>query len=336
MASHATNISSVVDLEYQSIPMRTTLSEGDMLISDSPEYPSSYGILARGTMQGKGRIYYYNVNDTGGIAQIVTYVNSNKDTTLKVKRNITGDTSLDYIHTGRTLSKVEARDKKEEVEQTISLKADTLTILTTGESQFIPEAHLASGIIDVETLNPVTFGVAILPVKDKSIKEQINQIENAKILEADAHDRRGIFPLSVIKESISCWDISSGPGKLIVGDGVEDLFYQGYDELDGQRRVNVGNFGMTYDVIIHTCGKGQYRLYFNPLGGIYEGVFTIKEKSLPLVYEVKGRRRYFGEKTIRDTWPMGVWHAGQDLHLHFVIAGATYLPFQFLLVPIDA
>ena len=160
--------------------------------------------------------------------------------------------------------------------------------------------------------------------------------ENAKILEADAHDRRGIFPLSVIKESISCWDISSGPGKLIVGDGVEDLFYQGYDELDGQQRVNVGNFGMTYDVIIHTCGKGQYRLYFNPLGGIYEGVFTIKEKSLPLVYEVKGRRRYFGEKTIRDTWPMGVWHAGQDLHLHFVIAGATYLPFQFLLVPIDA
>ena len=152
----------------------------------------------------------------------------------------------------------------------------------------------------------------------------------------DAHDRRGIFPLSVIKESISCWDISSGPGKLIVGDGVEDLFYQGYDELDGQQRVNVGNFGMTYDVIIHTCGKGQYRLYFNPLGGIYEGVFTIKEKSLPLVYEVKGRRRYFGEKTIRDTWPMGVWHAGQDLHLHFVIAGATYLPFQFLLVPIDA
>ena len=186
MASHAINISSVVDLEYQSIPMRTTLSEGDMLISDSPEYPSSYGILARGTMQGKGRIYYYNVNDTGGIAQIVTYVNSNKDTILKVKRNITGDTSLDYIHTGRTLSKVEARDKKEEVEQTISLKADTLTILTTGESQFIPEAHLASGIIDVETLNPVTFGVAILPVKDKSIKEQINQIENAKILEADA------------------------------------------------------------------------------------------------------------------------------------------------------
>ena len=52
MASHAINISSVVDLEYQSIPMRTTLSEGDMLISDSPEYPSSYGILARGTMQG--------------------------------------------------------------------------------------------------------------------------------------------------------------------------------------------------------------------------------------------------------------------------------------------
>ena len=51
MASHAINISSVVDLEYQSIPMRTTLSEGDMLISDSPEYPSSYGILARGTMQ---------------------------------------------------------------------------------------------------------------------------------------------------------------------------------------------------------------------------------------------------------------------------------------------
>lgn len=31
----------------------------------------------------------------------------------------------------------------------------------------------------------------------------------------------------------------------------------------------------------------------------------------------------------------GIWNAGNDLHIHFTVAGATYLPFRFLLIPVN-
>ena len=92
---------------------------------------------------------------------------------------------------------------------------------------------------------------------------------------------------------------------------------------------------MEYDITVHTKGTGQYRLLFNPLGGIYEGTFTVWEKVIPSVYNIEGHNGYFGNKTIYDVWNMGIWNAGNDLHIHFTVAGATYLPFRFLLIPVN-
>lgn len=84
---------------YQEIPMKTTVKEGTLLVSDSPEYPNAAGILAKGTIKGRGRIYYYNVNASGAPARLVIYADNKKNADIQIERNLTGDGSMDYIST---------------------------------------------------------------------------------------------------------------------------------------------------------------------------------------------------------------------------------------------
>ena len=57
---------SPLDISYEEIPLEKIKAEDTLILSDSPEYARNYGILAEGTvLKGKGRIYYYHVNEKG-------------------------------------------------------------------------------------------------------------------------------------------------------------------------------------------------------------------------------------------------------------------------------
>ncbi|WP_317304622.1 hypothetical protein [Allisonella histaminiformans] len=113
---------------YQEIPMKTTVKEGILLVSDSPEYPNAAGILAKGTIKGRGRIYYYNVNASGAPVRLVIYADNKKNADIQIERNLTGDGSMDYISTGRTLSYREATVEAAQPEK-IKIKAKKPQIL---------------------------------------------------------------------------------------------------------------------------------------------------------------------------------------------------------------
>lgn len=319
---------------YQEIPMKTTVKEGTLLVSDSPEYPNAAGILAKGTIKGRGRIYYYNVNASGAPVRLVIYADNKKNADIQIERNLTGDGSMDYISTGRTLSYREATVEAAQPEK-IKIKAKKPQILAAASPDPIPDQMLVSGILEVNTKKPVTFGVAVLPADANTEEAEEKALKDLEVLPADFHDRRGVFPMAIEKENEAPWDVAERPGSIVIGDGKIDSYYPGYDELDKVNRSNAGNFGMEYDITVHTKGTGQYRLLFNPLGGIYEGTFTVWEKVIPSVYNIEGHNGYFGNKTIYDVWNMGVWNAGNDLHIHFTVAGAAYLPFRFLLIPVN-
>ena len=48
--------------QFGTVPVKVIKEEGTLLLSDSPEYVSSDGVLAAGTLQGKSRVYFYQVN----------------------------------------------------------------------------------------------------------------------------------------------------------------------------------------------------------------------------------------------------------------------------------
>ena len=92
---------SPLDISYEEIPLEKIKAEDTLILSDSPEYARNYGILAEGTvLKGKGRIYYYHVNETGKPARLAVYGVSDKG----------GDQSRPYAP-GRTEPQLRAYGK---------------------------------------------------------------------------------------------------------------------------------------------------------------------------------------------------------------------------------
>lgn len=322
---------------FNPVTMSTVKTEGTMILSDSPEYADAYGITARGTINGKGRIYYYHVNETGAPARVVVYAESPKKTAVSLLKDVKGDASSDYMPTGETLSFREA--VAENKENTIAVPKKKKVIISEFSTKGINEDDLVSGIVDVDTKKPVTFGVAVLPY-DTS-RNEYNDLLDAKELPADSHEMRGTYAMDMTMENKTPWNRDEGNGEIVIGRRDDGFYLQGLDEIDNVKRENTGNYGVTVHLVVHTAGSGKYNLYMNPMGGLYEGTFFVREgdEKVPALYRINGSVRagavYFGNGSIEDVREMGTWHAGKDLHIDFVVAGATYLPFRFLLVPVD-
>lgn len=92
--------SSPVDETYTTLPLKQTKTEGTLIFSDCPEYADQAGILYEGTAApGKGRLYYYHVNETGAPARVLVYAKSDKKQSITVTRRVKGDASSSYIPT---------------------------------------------------------------------------------------------------------------------------------------------------------------------------------------------------------------------------------------------
>lgn len=325
----------VLDRPYQNMEMHDMKTEGTLVFSDSPEYVQQTGILAEGTVQGEGRIYYYHVNDTGMKTRLVVYAQSNETADAHVTRFIQAVPSTDYITSGETLSFSEMVAGNQ-APLDVQLAPGKRTVVASETSSGMLPGYLYSGIVEVETKTPVKFGVAMLPLTG----DLQSALDAAQAVPADSHALRGTFPKTVYRENKNVWNTDAGvPQELIVGGNGALPFYRGIDELDGTERENTGDYGTTLQIRIRTEGSKPYRIYFNPLGGVYMGSFKITQGFLPRYYrtdDMKYHGRQLGEGTMDDYIDAGKWNAGKPVTIEFLAAGATYLPVRFLLVPEEA
>ena len=216
---------------------------------------------------GKGRVYYYHVNETGGPARVLVYAKSDKKQPITVNRRIKGDASSSYIPTGATLSFREAVGEKEKPE-TVTLLPGKKTILFDDDPHGIAEEDLVSGMVEIETKMPVTLGTAILP--DGDMKDLEKALETALPLPPDTHEMRGTFARDIYLENEN-WDFAKGPADISIGNSYP--FQKGQDEMSHVERENTGDYGITYHVTFHNSGSGKYNLYINAQGGVYMGTF---------------------------------------------------------------
>ena len=146
---------SPLDISYEEIPLEKIKAEDTLILSDSPEYARNYGILAEGTvLKGKGRIYYYHVNETGKPARLAVYGVSDKGEEIKVVRTLRGEPSRSYVPTGKTLSFREVT-AKQQPPRNVMLEKGKRTILFEDNVKGIRQDDLVSGIVEVETSSPV-------------------------------------------------------------------------------------------------------------------------------------------------------------------------------------
>lgn len=163
---------------------------------------------------GKGRVYYYHVNETGGPARVLVYAKSAKKQPLTILRRVKGDASSSYVPTGATLSFREAVEPAGKPE-TLTLKDKNKVILYDDDPNGINEEDLVSGMVEVETKAPVTLGVAIVP--DGSDEDVKQSLDTALPLPPDTHEMRGTFARDIYLETnpgtlpkaqwLSLWEI---------------------------------------------------------------------------------------------------------------------------------
>ena len=339
------DLNSIGYFSFTPLPAELQAQKDTLLLSDSPEYVGPVGgVLSAGSINGKGRIYFYHVNEMSEPHKIAIILENtgNEPNGIAVFRELKSIATSDYFAAGRDLS-------RKELEQPLSDKPlysfvmppkSRQLVFTDLEHSPIPKDALFTGIVDLQTSAPVFARVMMIPMNLNSI-ESSYWVNNLPI---DHVRLRGTFTgaereMAVTKE----YNTTLGGAYVELGNDREDRFVEGVDELDNKAYVkDAGNYGISYTVKIPTSGEDPFRLYFNPLGGGYSGSFTVKAQrrwqkapSESMTYHIGGDDGLMalGHNTVLDSRYMGNYYGGDTLTIEFMPAGASNLPVRFLLIP---
>lgn len=348
LTGHAANdidLNSIGYFSFTPLPAELQAQKDTLLLSDSPEYVGPVGgVLSAGSINGKGRIYFYHVNEMAEPHKIAIILENtgNEPNGIAVFRELKSIATSDYFAAGRDLS-------RKELEQPLTDKPlysfvmppkSRQLVFTDLEHSPIPKDALFTGIVDLQTSAPVFARVMMIPMNLNSI-ESSYWVNNLPI---DHVRLRGTFTgaereMAVTKE----YNTTLGGAYVELGNDREDRFVEGVDELDNKAYVkDAGNYGISYTVKIPTSGEDPFRLYFNPLGGGYSGSFTVKAQrrwqkapSESMTYHIGGDDGLMalGHNTVLDSRYMGNYYGGDTLTIDFMPAGASNLPVRFLLIP---
>ena len=338
------DLNSIGYFSFTPLPAELQAQKDTLLLSDSPEYVGPVGgVLSAGSINGKGRIYFYHVNEMAEPHKIAIILENtgNEPNGIAVFRELKSIATSDYFAAGRDLRK--------ELEQPLTDKPlysfvmppkSRQLVFTDLEHSPIPKDALFTGIVDLQTSAPVFARVMMIPMNLNSI-ESSYWVNNLPI---DHVRLRGTFTgaereMAVTKE----YNTTLGGAYVELGNDREDRFVEGVDELDNKAYVkDAGNYGISYTVKIPTSGEDPFRLYFNPLGGGYSGSFTVKAQrrwqkapSESMTYHIGGDDGLMalGHNTVLDSRYMGNYYGGDTLTIDFMPAGASNLPVRFLLIP---
>lgn len=257
--NHFSNLPSITKHE-------TVDSSRSLLVSDSPETFRETGILYQDTINGKARLYADHINGTPDkmqftiqarnlTAQPITLRTTNKgEVTPSVYANLIGHVaSVDFllhepvytaplvIQPGQTAIYVQMPDLYPN--QGINLIYD---VETDGQLQIAFVAGLANAL-------------------------PINPFDTYKALDYTGHIRGNFV------SSDKRWDVDlttfTVPSRLVIGDGIEDTYVQGFDIQRQMQVTNTGNYGMIYT--IHADKPRKMAVMLIAKGGPFKGPFVI-------------------------------------------------------------
>lgn len=391
---------------FSAMPSVETGEKDTLLFSDSPEYVTQSGILASGTIQGQGRVYFYHVNNTGTDQKIaVVMQNTGKGpATVQIQREIMATPSTDYFAVGSQLSRKELEmpatsttpwrrpvqearsfqaagyqlpdtwvpaqtnvtpgvigytdatpvqtDKKKDKNKKATSQVATpqlpgiggyaltlapgaqTTIFKALNTVDVQQDELFSGLIDFYSNEPVGIKVLMMPKN----ADPMTYAQIATPLSMDDVALRGTyFGARRQLQVTQTYDPADGGAFIELGNDREDPFLMGRDELSNQNLTDKGNYGVSYQVVMHTEGTDKYDVFFNPQGGSYAGSFMLSDGLTNTIYNVPNNgNESLGDGTIYDTQYLGTYQAGHDLVISFMPAGASNLPIKFLFYPAQA
>lgn len=242
-----------------------------LLFSDSPEKPSTDGILYADTVEkGKYRLYVYQAN--GGNQQrkfpVVVFNPGPTNATVTItRRGVVATTSDPYVAIGKQVVAdwLTARAPVDVVVPPMSriLLDDDLNARTAKQNE------LVHAIFDVETSAQLKFTFVSILANGNAVA----QTAGFAVLPADSNHQRGTFPNADITIRAAMNAQQRGVQRFRLGGGGVDATLQGVDRASpdgGAPQSLVGNYGMLYRIELGVPTTA--RAGISPRGGPWGGV----------------------------------------------------------------
>lgn len=319
---------------------QTSWTGRNLILSDSPEYPSTRGKLYEDDTLPKtpsdepNRIFLYHVNGNADInmkfAIFVTNQHQSDSATLTVVQKGVSDPTKNYIISGQRAFHSWLKSEMNDNQIIQPLESVQMDV---GYYRFdVQPDELLHGIYDYHITQSHKLTICALePEDDPRI------CLNLPVFPRDRHVR-GTFQLSEKRIDVTHNISTSIVQQFPLADGVTDEFVTGVDQTDGSIQINSGNYGVLYRVnlnIISTTlqnlNHSEVAYVINPRGGIYAGaVGIVGEESFLLPVAESGILRNNFEGAIIGKFRNGmnpsiIWMPTGGSNLPIRIAGIRYL-----------
>ncbi|MBE3577736.1 MAG: hypothetical protein IMX00_08600 [Limnochordales bacterium] len=227
---------------YLAEPFTYTEGGPDLLFSDQPEYVKGEGILSRATFSGPWRLFVYHVNEeTTGYKYFPVIIRNlgEREVNVTVTRQGVRGPSQGYLWVGQE----SLRDfLLPQHPRTITIPAGGWALLDpVGLSRPVAYNQLIEGLYEGDTDGPIEMLVLAAnspsdldPARFEPIPVPAGEVNRGTFGPAD----RTVNLENAGEEAV--WLLASG--------NYYDTFLTGRDELDGNTRVNFGNYGVIYHV----------------------------------------------------------------------------------------
>lgn len=305
---------------------------GTLLLSDSPEMVPTTGILYQDKVLGDARLFFYHVNATGEACKMdVIIENAEQEAAhITVRRSGIAGPGYAWMAVGKAAMTSYLSADKPAYQINIPPGGALPLSYKISNTAVLPNM-LINGIYDFTADRPVTVKVLMRPL----FEETFSFAKHAQVLSADKYHLRGTFK-GADRQLVPEQDynpVRDGAVAITLADNDIDPYLEGFDAIDQSTVVNYGNYGVVYNILFPSQGKGQLAYYFAPLGGAYAGAVGIKHSDIAWSPRAVPQGQIdFGGKAGEFAF-LGTFDIGDPLAFTFSPAGASNLPVRILVLP---
>ena len=321
-------------LTYPNLPLEREDGGGLLLVSDSPEEPETSGLVFQDVINGPARFLAYHINAAREPGRLLVMASNLEPDPVAVNMQRFGETAATNIVA--TLGQTSLLDfLTSQGKDSVRLEPGASMPLYLSPS-FAPGQGL-NLMFDLETNGQVFLEVFFLEEPTRRSLGDLNTLpaqdalRSLPVLESDSNHVRGSFPATVRELRLDLGTLANGAaGRLVIGDGLTDPAITGYDALSDRPVTLLGNYGMTYRIILENAAGTVAA--FVPRGGPYSGAIRVNGTYMSLPDSGVLVRNDLPAVIYRALEP----NANPRIELEFVPASGSYLPVQLVFYRLEA
>jgi hypothetical protein len=240
-----------------------------MMFSDSPESPSTDGVLYADTFgPGHARLYVYHV-DADSNARKFPIVALNQGTTdahVTIVREGLATPSADYVDVGKAVATAWLASAEQVV---VTVPAGTRVVLDAAlDAEHATTNQLVHAIVDVDADAPIKYSiVSVLASEDAA-----SLAATLQLLPKDADHDRGTFANADVWLAAHSSDASASARHIRLGDGTTEAALMGTDATTGIAATLHGNYGVAYRLT--AAATGELAFAASARGGTWAGAWA--------------------------------------------------------------